>query len=110
SFPVGTDDKPDLYGRVWFFHDISEEEKVKEKLRSLASELTISEERERRRIAVALHDHIGQLLALSEIKLEKIKALSPKPTVAAAVEQVRELLSEAADRARHLTTELSPPI
>ena len=41
-------------------------------LRSLASQLTLAEERERRRLAVHLHDQIGQSLALSHIKLEEL--------------------------------------
>ena len=40
-----------------------------EQLQSLASELSLTEERERRRLATDLHDHIGQALAISKIKL-----------------------------------------
>ena len=40
-----------------------------EQLQSLASELSLTEERERRRLANDLHDHIGQALAVSKIKL-----------------------------------------
>ena len=40
-----------------------------EQLQSLASELSLTEERERRRLATDLHDHIGQALAVSKIKL-----------------------------------------
>ena len=39
-----------------------------QKLQSLASELSLTEERERRRLATDLHDHIGQALAFSKIK------------------------------------------
>ncbi len=43
--------------------------RYQEELRSLATELALSEERERRRIAQALHDRIGQVLALINIKI-----------------------------------------
>jgi len=59
-----------------FLSDISKrkeaEEKVcnyQEQLRSLASELSLIEERERRQIATDLHDQIGQNLAIVKIKL-----------------------------------------
>ena len=39
------------------------------KLRSLASQLTLAEERERRRIAKEVHDCLGQTLAISSNRL-----------------------------------------
>ena len=46
-------------------------------LRSLASSLSLAEERERRRLAVYLHDQIGHTLALANIKLGELqKSLS----------------------------------
>ena len=42
-------------------------------MRSLASELALTEERERGRIAHELHDNISQSLALSMIKLDFLR-------------------------------------
>ncbi|UCD53153.1 MAG: PAS domain S-box protein [Phycisphaerales bacterium] len=49
------------------------------KLRSLASELSLAEERERRRIATGLHDHACQALVLSKMRLQAVQASAPAP-------------------------------
>ena len=42
-----------------------------ERLRALASELTLTEQRERRRLATELHDYLAQLLVASRLKLSQ---------------------------------------
>jgi PAS domain S-box-containing protein len=81
-----------------------------EELRSLASELSLAEERERRRIASILHDHIGQLLAVSKIKLGSLLETAEKPGIRFQVNEVRQLVEQAIKYTRSLTSELSPPI
>ena len=39
----------------------------------MALELSVTEERERRRLATDLHDHVGQILALAQIKLGALR-------------------------------------
>jgi signal transduction histidine kinase len=73
-----------------------------QRLRQLASELSLTEERQRRDFAARLHDDIGQTLALASVRLQ---SLEPDP----AIEQVRTLLDETLVRTRTLTCELSPP-
>ncbi len=65
---------------LWVARDITENRRAEqqiqayqERLRSLAAELSLAEERERRRIAADLHDHIGQALGLTQIKLEALR-------------------------------------
>ena len=64
-------------------HDITERKRDEEKLlayqkqlQSLASELSLAEERERRRIAVELHDSIAQNLAISKIKISELRDMT----------------------------------
>jgi PAS domain S-box-containing protein len=81
-----------------------------QQLLRLASEMSISEEHERRQIAVALHDQIGQVLAMARMKLRaELKSVSQSP-LKDNLNQVIELIEEALKQTRSLTFELSPPI
>lgn len=79
------------------------------RLRVLAGELTLAEQRERRRIAMILHDHIQQLLVAAKLRLA-ILGRHADPSVQHASEEVQRLLSESILASRSLTTELSPPV
>jgi PAS domain S-box-containing protein len=73
-------------------------------IRRLAAELTRAEQRERRRIATALHDNLQQLLAAARFHLQP--TVGEKPALA----QVDDLLAEAIEVSRSLTVQLSPPV
>ena len=97
--------------------DISEKKKAEEKidsyqkqLRSLASDLSLAEERERRRIATMLHDHIGQVLAASKIKLGALQECAKADAIVENLKEVRNHIEQAILYTRSLTFELSPPI
>jgi PAS domain S-box-containing protein len=81
-----------------------------EQLQSLASELSLIEERERRRLATDLHDHIGQALAVSKIKLGVLQKTVKNPKLATPLEEVRELIEKMIQDTRSLTFELSLPV
>ena len=80
------------------------------KLQSLASELSLTEERERRRLATDLHDHIGQALAISKIKLGVLQKSLTSEVLARPLSEVRELIENMIQDTRSLTFELSLPI
>ena len=105
-----------LYG-IGMLEDISvrkrAEEQLKtyqERLRSLASQLALAEERERRRIATVLHDEVGQALALARIKLGELADASPRKEFTARIQAIYEMIEQVLNRARSLTFELSPPV
>jgi PAS domain S-box-containing protein len=81
-----------------------------EQLRSVASELSLTEERERRRLATELHDHVGQILALAQIKLGAIRESASSTHLAEPMDEIRRLIEQTIQYTRSLTFELSPPI
>jgi PAS domain S-box-containing protein len=80
------------------------------KLQVLVSELSLTEERERRRLATDLHDLIGQALAISKIKLGVLQKSLPAESIAKPVGEVRELIEKMIQDTRSLTFELSLPV
>ncbi len=102
---------------IALFEDITErresEEKIRtyqEQLQSLASELSLTEERERRRLATVLHDHIAQLLVVAKGKFEKMQESTLYRSFAKPMEEIRRLIEESIRYTRSLVFELSPPI
>jgi PAS domain S-box-containing protein len=98
-------------------HDITERKRAEERiciyqnqLRSLASELSLAEERERRRIASELHDHIGQTLAICKIKLGALQELASSTDLTGFCNEIRELIEQMIRYTRSLTADLSPPV
>ncbi len=79
-------------------------------LRRLASETSLAEEKERRRIASELHDGTIQNLALAKIKLGELERGLEQKNCAAALNEIRELLELSIHDARSLIFELSPPV
>lgn len=85
-------------------------EEYQRELRMLANQVMRAEESERRRLAVDLHDGLGQLLNLARIKLGTlptkggIDALGPK------LAEIARLLNQAVQAASTMTFELSPPV
>ena len=79
-------------------------------LQSLASELSLAEERERRRIAVDLHDRIAQSLAFARIKIDTIKSSCGSDELGRMLTEVAELLGQTIQETRSLTIEICPPI
>lgn len=102
---------------ICMIEDITEQKQAEkeirtyqDQLRSVASELSLTEERERRRLATDLHDHVGQILALAQIKLGAIRESASSTQLAEPMDEVRRLIEQTIQYTRSLTFELSPPI
>jgi PAS domain S-box-containing protein len=81
-----------------------------EQLRSLASQLSLAEQRERRRISAELHDSIGQNLALAKIKLGGLRQQLESAGAMGNLDEVRQLIDESLEQTRSLVFQLSPPV
>jgi PAS domain S-box-containing protein len=82
----------------------------KKKLQALSSELSLTEERERRSIATDLHDNIGQILAATKIKLKLLQESKSSVDHNGILDEINKLLDKTMQSTRLLTYELSPPI
>jgi two-component system CheB/CheR fusion protein len=78
-----------------------------EKLRQMAFDASLAEERERRRIAADLHDRIGQALTLAHMKLESIRKQAGE---LGAIGEASDLIAQSIVDTRSLIFDLSPPI
>ena len=76
----------------------------------MASELSLTEERERRSLAELLHDNIGQILSFAKIKLEELQDKNSYQRLKAPITEVYRLIENSIRITRSLIFELSPPI
>jgi len=86
------------------------ERETGERLRLLASELNLSEERTRKTIAGTLHDEVCQTLALARMRLSAALPFSKETAVKNIIDDVLEMLASAIREARSLMVEISPPV
>jgi signal transduction histidine kinase len=82
----------------------------KHRLRTLASELALVGQRERRRVAIGLHDQVGQALAMAKLKLATALDSELPGSARRLLEQTKALLEQSMQATRSLTFQLSSPV
>jgi len=99
------------------FRDVTRQKQAEEErrqlgehLRGLASQLSSAEDRERRRVAVGLHDHVGQNLGAMNMHLQILRDAELSETQAGALGESLALLKEVSAAVRTMTFELCPPM
>lgn len=81
-----------------------------DRLRSLNSQLALVEERQRRELAVAIHDGLAQQLFGIRAQMVLLKYPDKVPDLAGIVAQIIAILDETMSDARSLSFELFPPV
>lgn len=111
------DEQGRVIGTTGIARDITDRKRGEEKLHAyqgqlsaLAAELSLAEERERRRISSELHDQIGQILALSKIKLNTLAASLSSGEQSGVIVELTEALNHCIREVRSLTSQISPPL
>jgi len=100
----------EIIGLVGIGRDVTELKQTQNKLTSLASAISLAEERLRHQMAENIHSLISQNLAISKIKLDSLQGCSPSPEFSETLFAIRQLLEQTIESTRLLTFELSPPV
>ncbi len=85
-------------------------EEYQDRLRKLATELTLAEAKERRELAVDLHDHISQEFAFIKMRLQQFKGDAIFCGFENNLDEILSLVDKAIQYTRKLTYEISSPI
>lgn len=87
----------------------TELERLNRELRSLTSQLSLAEEKERRRITIELHDRTNEILISSIIRLATLAKSVTDPGLADSLNEICQLLQQLTQETRLLMFELYPP-
>lgn len=90
--------------------DITERKTYQSRLQSLAQQLSLAEERERRRVAVGVHDDIGQKLVLAKLELQSLQTNLESGPITDTLTRVCTLIDDTMQEARTLAFDLSNPV
>jgi PAS domain S-box-containing protein len=80
------------------------------RLRALVAQLSRAEERERRRLAVELHDHLAQMLTLSRLNIGRAEKLALGGALKERLAAAQRALDESIAYTRSLMTQLHPRV
>jgi PAS domain S-box-containing protein len=80
-----------------------------DKLRGLAQDLTLTEQRERQRIASELHDYLAQMLVVTRLKINHAAQMIAPDPACAVLQEADQLIDQSLTYTRTVVAELMPP-
>ena len=80
-----------------------------DRLRGLAQDLTLTEQRERQRIAGELHDYLAQMLVVTRLKMNHVSQMIAPHAACAALQEADQLIDQSLTYTRTVVAELMPP-
>lgn len=98
----------DLHAEQEAMLDVKVQQRTQEAQR-LSIAVARAEQRERRRLAEVLHDHVQQLLYGLHLRLHHLQIRHEGNPLTQQIREMEALVSEALDMTRTLTVDLSPP-
>jgi PAS domain S-box-containing protein len=111
------DEEGQFSGALGIFTDITDRKQAEEKLlsyqkqlRSLASELSLVEERQRRCIATELNDYIGQTLSYCKDKMKVLRQSAFTNNPGEATDEIIDLIEQTIEYTKSLTFQLGTPL
>jgi len=110
------DEEGNVAGILGIFWDITAQRRAQRKLlayqkrlRDLASEMSLTEERQRRRIAIELHDQVTQNLILFKINLGELRGKDLTGELVEPLDEIYKHLDQIIGDMRSLTFDLGSP-
>jgi signal transduction histidine kinase/CheY-like chemotaxis protein len=81
------------------------------RLRALTTELNLAEQRERKRLAAELHDHLAQMIVLGRLTLSQAKRVAGVPAgCSELIDRAEAILAESLTYTRTMVADLAPPV
>lgn len=78
------------------------------RLRAVATDLTVAEQTERRRLATELHDYLAQMLVVTRMKVGRLLKQDHEREVRTILQDADQLLHQSLDYTRSLVSKLTP--
>jgi PAS domain S-box-containing protein len=80
-----------------------------DRLRGLAQDLTLTEQRERQRIAGEMHDYLAQMLVVTRLKMNHASQMIAPHPACAVLQEADQLIDQSLTYTRTVVAELMPP-